>query len=62
MGPENLDQGYLQSWDLSMKENAGEIQLDLETNIDIRPVDCWGLNRLAKTLLEREGYTNTTKA
>ena len=42
MCPEDLDQRYFQSWNLSMHENPREIQLHLETNIYISPVNGWG--------------------
>ena len=38
MSSENLDEGNLQSWDLAVQENTSQIQLHLETNIDIGSV------------------------
>mmetsp|Transcript_42650 Transcript_42650/g.166468 ORF Transcript_42650/g.166468 Transcript_42650/m.166468 type:complete len:261 (+) Transcript_42650:2330-3112(+) len=39
MRSENLNQRDLQRWDLSVHENAGEIELHLETNVDVSPVN-----------------------
>lgn len=39
MCTENLNQGNLQSWDLAVHENTCEIELDLETNVDVGSVD-----------------------
>jgi len=39
MGSENLDQRNLQGWQLSVHENTSQVELDLETNIDIGTVD-----------------------
>ena len=36
---EDLDQGDFQGWDFAVHENASEIQLDLETDVDVGPVD-----------------------
>jgi len=36
MGAEDLDQGDLECRDFAMKEDTGEIELYLETNIDLR--------------------------
>mmetsp|Transcript_2955 Transcript_2955/g.8790 ORF Transcript_2955/g.8790 Transcript_2955/m.8790 type:complete len:598 (+) Transcript_2955:730-2523(+) len=41
MGPEDLDERDLERRDLSVHEDTGEIQLDLETHIHVRPVDGW---------------------
>lgn len=40
MGSENLDKRYLEGRDLSVHEDTGQIKLNLETNVDIRSVDC----------------------
>lgn len=39
--PEDLDQRDLECGDLAMHEDAGEIQLDLETDVHIRTIDGW---------------------
>ena len=39
MRPEDLDQTDLQRRDLAVHENTRQIQLDLETDIDVRSVD-----------------------
>jgi hypothetical protein len=39
MSSENLDQGNLQSRNLSVKEDTRQIQLNLETNVDVCSVD-----------------------
>jgi hypothetical protein len=36
-----LDERDLQRRDLAMQENSCEIELDLETDVDICSVDCW---------------------
>ena len=41
MCSEDLDERDLQCRDLAVQENACEIKLDLETNVDICSVDCW---------------------
>ena len=41
MGTENLNQTDLQSGNLAVHENSGQIQLDLETDVNIRSVDRW---------------------
>jgi hypothetical protein len=35
MGSEDLDEGDLEGRDFAVKEDAGEIELDLETNINV---------------------------
>ena len=39
VSPEDLNQRDLQRGDLAVHEDAGQVQLDLETNVDVRPVD-----------------------
>ena len=39
MGTEDLDEGDLESGNLAVQENAGQIELDLETNVDVGTVD-----------------------
>lgn len=39
--PEYLDEWYFESGKFAMHENACEVQLHLEPNIHIGPVDCW---------------------
>jgi hypothetical protein len=39
MRTENLNERDLQRRDLAVQENTGKIQLDLETDIDVRSVD-----------------------
>jgi hypothetical protein len=39
MCSEYLDKGDLQSRNLAVEEDAGQIKLDLETNIDICPIN-----------------------
>ena len=39
MGPENLNQGNFQRWNFAVHENPSQIQLHLETNIDIGSID-----------------------
>ena len=41
MGTEDLDERNLERWDLSMKEDTRQIELDLETNVDVGSVDGW---------------------
>ena len=38
---ENLNEGNLQGWDFAVHENSCQIELDLETNVDISPIDGW---------------------
>jgi hypothetical protein len=38
MGSENLDQRDLQGRDFTVQEDASEIELDLETNVNVRSV------------------------
>jgi len=40
MGPEDLNEGDLQSGNLAMHEYTGQIELHLKSNIDVSPVDC----------------------
>lgn len=40
MGPEDLNKGDLQSWNLAMHEYAGQIELHLKSNINVSPVNC----------------------
>ena len=42
MRTEYLDQRNLERWDLTMHENTRQIQLHLESNVHIRPVNRWG--------------------
>ena len=37
MSSENLNEGNLQGWDFAVHENSCQIELDLETNVDIGP-------------------------
>ena len=39
MGPEDLDQGNLERRDLAVHEDASQVELDLETDVDVGPVD-----------------------
>jgi hypothetical protein len=39
MGPENLNQGYLERWNLAVQKDTGQIQLYLETNIYVGSVN-----------------------
>jgi hypothetical protein len=39
MCPEDLNEGDLEGWDLSVQEDTSKIQLDLETNVNVCPVD-----------------------
>ncbi|KAK0934838.1 hypothetical protein LTS01_026167, partial [Friedmanniomyces endolithicus] len=39
MSAEDLDEGDLERRDLAMQEDAGEIKLDLETDVDVGAVD-----------------------
>ena len=39
MSTEDLDQGDLQCRNLAVQENTGQVELDLEANIDVGPVD-----------------------
>ena len=41
MGTENLNQGNLQCRDFAVHENASQIKLDLETNVNVGSVDGW---------------------
>ena len=41
MSAKDLDQRYLQCWDLSVHEDACQVQLHLESYINIRPVNSW---------------------
>ena len=38
MGPEDLDERNLQGWDFPVKEDTGQIELNLETDINVCPV------------------------
>ena len=38
---EDLDQTDLEGRDLAVHEDTREIQLDLETDVNVRAVDCW---------------------
>ncbi len=40
MGAEDLDEGDLEGGDLSVHENSREVELHLETDVDVGPVDC----------------------
>jgi len=42
MCPEDLNQRNLEGRDLAMHEDAGQVELDLEADIDIGSVDCRG--------------------
>jgi len=42
MSSEDLDQGDFQYWDFTVHEDTREIELHLETNVDICPVDSRG--------------------
>jgi hypothetical protein len=44
MGSEDLDERNLQCWNFAVKEDAGQIQLNLETNVHIRSI--YGLRKL----------------
>ena len=39
MGAEDLDEGDLESGDLAVHEDAGEVELDLEADVDVGAVD-----------------------
>jgi len=39
MGTEDLNERDLQGWDLAVHENTSQIQLDLETDVDVGTVD-----------------------
>lgn len=39
MSPEDLNQGDLEGWDLAVHEDTGQIQLHLETHVDVGAVD-----------------------
>ena len=41
MSSENLNEGNLQGWDFAVHKNSCQIELDLETNVDISPIDGW---------------------
>ena len=36
MSTENLNQGDLESWDFTMHENASQVKLNLETNVNLK--------------------------
>lgn len=38
---EDLDKGDLEGWNFTVHENTGQIQLDLESNVDVGSVDRW---------------------
>ena len=40
MGSEDLNEGDLERGDLSVHEDSGQIQLHLETDVDVGAVDC----------------------
>ena len=40
MGSEDLNEGDLEGGDLSVHEDSGQIQLHLETDVDVGAVDC----------------------
>jgi len=40
MCPEDLDQRDLECRDLAVHEDAGQVELDLEADVDIGTVDC----------------------
>ena len=46
MGTEDLNERDLESGNLAVQENTGQIKLDLETDIDVGTVDLWE-NKLA---------------
>ncbi len=46
VSPEDLDQGDLEGGDLAVHEDASQIQLHLETHINIGTVDGGGVKRL----------------
>ena len=39
--PEDLNERNLQRWDLSMHENTRQIELDLESNVNVSTIDSW---------------------
>ena len=39
MGPEDLDEGNLEGWNLPVHEDAGQVQLHLEAHIHVRAID-----------------------
>ena len=51
MGTENLNQRDLQSWNFSMQENTRQIQLDLESDVDL-----WNLVSTRNEHFEGTGY------
>lgn len=40
MRSEDLNQRNFQSWDLTVHEDASQIELNLETDVDVGAVDC----------------------
>ena len=38
---EDLDEGDLERGDFTVHKDTGKIELDLETNVDVRSVDGW---------------------
>lgn len=40
MSTEYLDEGDLQSGDLAMQEDTSQVELDLETDVDVGTIDC----------------------
>jgi hypothetical protein len=41
MGSEDLDKRYLEGWNFAVQENTREIELDLETDVDVGSIDGW---------------------
>ena len=41
MGPKDLNERDFECWNLAVHEYTCQVELDLETNVDVGSVDCW---------------------
>lgn len=58
MGSEDLDEWNLQSWNFAVQENTRQIQLNLETDVDIGSVNSRTYKRVSRRNVKelKEGY------